>query len=421
MGRPVFFSIKGMTNLPFAAHSETKPKREKKMSVLYNHYVMLQLQLGELRGRLHGWAETPNGMRVLLHEACARGEFFAPECLAMLDGAMSPLARGGGIHMVGTQVGETIDAMRMITSETAPDPSLVPVPAQATAKEKQARQRAHEAERRVGAMNRTLFEAQRERDAINSRYGKLVTEHAALAKRAEENERLCGELVARLAKNESEVRVLRARVAALEASATDDVAEIEQHNEILLSDLVALRAKVCTQAEQMRAVVEDMHGTARFVKITETIARLVAEGAADAPDFVGDDARKVARTALEVMSVLDGPLNALMRVTCPFTAWRAWVDGHECRGALGQTARAVVRAVRLDPSSRNARAAFIAAMWQWAAHEGVGGADGRRLKEKEKATNWSAGDATGEEAPPSASNEMLAALVVARLRSFSRG
>ena len=400
--------------------------------MLYNHYVLLQLQLGELRGRLRGWAETPNAMRVLLQEACARGEFFAPELLAMLDGVMTPLARGGGIHMVGTQVGETIDAMRRITSQTAPEPDVsVPVPVpQELATDKEARQRARDAEQRVGAMQRKLLEAQRERAAISSRHGKLEAAHAALAKRAEESERLCGELVARqqsaAAKNELELRTLRARVAALEAAARDDVAEIEQHNEVLLSDLVALRAKACAHAEQMRAVLEDAHGTARFVKITENIACLVAGTAAGAADLVGDDARKVARTALDVMrsaSVLDrdGLLNALLRVTCPFTAWRAWADGHECRGALGQTARAVVRAVRLDPSSRDARAAFIAAMWQWAAHEGVGGADGRRLKESGR----SAGDANGEEAPEkcplsATTAEMLSALVVARLRSYSR-
>lgn len=335
-----------------------------------------------------------------------------------------------------------------------------------------ARRRIKELEQKLAAARGKQTEAERERDVVNARYGTVAGEMRAVkaaglaAEEAQsEHQRARVGLAAELGQARSRVRELEANAETLGATLGATVreqaadlrrleserkrkerehAEIEAHNEVLLAEQARLRNALEAETAELDAAV-------RFVAITESISRLVCAGTMlisreirsirEDPGSVGialtADGAAIVRTMLDMhrhAMVLDptGVLNTLLRATCPLRAMRVWVEeAARAPGVSGaserlrETALAAVASIREDATSQTARHALLRAMWEWADHEGVAGAEGTRTKLRCKSlkgrTDAAVADQEPMQCPMTASTgEMLAALVAARLRSFGR-
>lgn len=335
-----------------------------------------------------------------------------------------------------------------------------------------ARRRIKELEQKLAAARGKQTEAERERDVVNARYGTVAGEMRAVkaaglaaSEAQSEHQRARVGLAAELGQARSRVRELEANAETLGATLGATVreqaaelrrweserkrrerehAEIEAHNEVLLAEHARLRNALEAETAELDAAV-------RFVAITESISRLVCAGTMlisreirsirEDPGSVGialtADGAAIVRTMLDMhrhAMVLDptGVLNTLLRATCPLRAMRVWVEeAARAPGVSGaserlrETALAAVASIREDATSQTARHALLRAMWEWADHEGVAGAEGTRTKLRCKSlkgrTDAAVADQEPMQCPMTASTgEMLAALVAARLRSFGR-
>jgi len=335
-----------------------------------------------------------------------------------------------------------------------------------------ARRRIKELEQKLTAARGKQTEAERERDVVNARYGSVAGEMRAVkaaglaaAEAQSEHQRARASLASELGNARSRVRELEANAETLGATLGATVreqaadlrrleserkrkerehADIEAHNEVLLAEQARLRSALDAETAELDAAV-------RFVAITESISRLVCAGtmlisreirsiredSASVGIALTADGAAIVRTMLDMhrhAMVLDptGVLNTLLRATCPLRAMRVWVEeAARAPGVSGaserlrETALAAVSSIREDATSQTARHALLRAMWEWADHEGVAGAEGTRTKLRCKSlkgrTDAAVADQEPMQCPMTASTgEMLAALVAARLRSFGR-
>ena len=382
--------------------------------------------LDELRGHTVVLPDAARAMCVMLSSAAARGEQFAMPCLALLEHAMAPLAEGSPLSELVARIGETA---RLARSEQLRPPAEKPGAAKET---KELRRRVGELEQKCAAAKRAQLEAEKERDVQNARYGKLLEESRAHARSADSAR-------AELADARRELDAAKecratARGSALERK-TRELAEMEAHADVMLSEQTRLRAALEAETARASALREELEAAARFVAITEKLARLVcaetvARAGGGALELTPDSAAAL-RTAIDLhhhatVFEPDGSLNSLLRATCPIRAMRAWSGASERDGARRRAVAAeAVESIREDCTSHKARQAMVRAMWEWADHAEVADADGRRVRERHKSGRARPDTVVASQesarCPLSASTgEMLAALVAARLRSFDR-
>jgi hypothetical protein len=413
----------------------------------------LSALLAELGGHMRVWPDAAGAMRMMLSSAAARGEHFAAPCLALLEHAMAPLAPGSPLSLLAARIGELsarISTERAAEAKGAKEEPKVPSeskeaegakgekgereePKEAEGA-KEARRRVGELERELAAARRAQREAERERDVQNARYGKLLEESRALRLAAAEAESAREEAQ----KAKAELGRARARESAREAESARhkrEAGELEELTDVMLAEQTRLRAALEEQTARAGAMREELEAAARFVAITERLARLVcAETVARAGGGsveLTQDSTAALRTAIDLhyhATVFEpaGLLNLLLRATCPIRAMRAWVGATERDGEKRRAAAAeAVASIRADCTSHEARQAMVRAMWEWADHAEVADVDGRRVRERHRSglvrPDTVVASQEGARCPLSASTgEMLAALVAARLRSFDR-